>query len=125
MINEKVNQDKRISIFSMIILLFDFLFILNDIAMTFLTRQHFSDIFEQIGPDQLPVISKLLAVSIPTIVYCIFIVSLVLILVLKEIFISAKKITLSINILVGIAAISYIPIYIFALYSPLIKLSQL
>ena len=123
MVNEKSNWEKSIAILSTVILFADFFFIFCDVVITFLTRQYFLAIFEQIGSDQLPVIAEFLVVSIPTIAYCIFIASLILILVLKELYLRAKMVTLVINIVVGIAAIAYIPIYIAALYLPVIALS--
>jgi len=119
-VNKKSNQEKSFVVLSMVILVVDFFFIFCDVVTTILTRRHFSAVFEQIGPDKLPIITKFLAVSIPTIVYCIFIALVILILILKELYLRAKTVTLVVNIVVGIAAIVYIPIYIAALYLPTI-----
>jgi large-conductance mechanosensitive channel len=42
------------------------------------------------------------------------------VLILKELLIRAKKVTLAVNIVVGIAAIAYVPVYISALLLPMI-----
>ena len=121
---EKSHREKIVAILSVTILVVDFLFILNDVVVTFLTRQYFWFTFDQIGPDRLPFIPRFVVLSIPTIVYCIFVISLILILALKELYLRSKTITLAINIIVGIATIAYIPFYYFALYLPIFSLAN-
>jgi hypothetical protein len=122
MVNEKSNRDKSIAVLSIAILVVDLFFIFCGVGATILTRRHFLAILQEFGTDNLPIITEFLIVSIPAVVYCIFIASVILILVLKELFIRARMVTLIVNIVVGIAAIAYIPVYIAALYLPIMGL---
>ena len=89
-------------------------------GFTLSVRGEFAEMFEEMDVE-LPAITQFL-LSIPTAAYAGIFLSLILILILKEIFIRARTANLVINLAAGLGGIAYLTIYIIALFLPLIQM---
>lgn len=89
-------------------------------GLTLSVRGKFAEMFASMK-DELPAITKFLF-SIPSAAYAGIFLSLILILILKEIFIRARTANLVINLAAGLGGIVYLFIYVIALFLPLIQM---
>jgi hypothetical protein len=120
--NEKSTREKSIAALSAGLLAFAVIGILIAATAIILTKVDYpSVIFTEFIPGKLPAITKLLVISISAVAYEIFFVLLIFILILKELCLSGKMITLVVNLVAGIAAILYVPVFIFAVRFPIIR----
>ena len=117
--SEKSQKDKSIAGLSLGLLAVAVSLVLFTAAGTIATKGRFELILRELmTPDKIPTITQFFIFT-PTINFVIFFTLLILILILKEIFVHTKKITLIINAVTAIAAIACIPVYVLALYLPI------
>jgi hypothetical protein len=119
--DEKSQQDKTAAGLSLGLLVVAVCLILFAAIGTIATKGNFETaLMEMTEKDQeLPLVTKLLVTSISSVTLGIIFAAIILILILKELLIRSRKITLTVNI---IAAIAYIPIYIIAIFLPMIEI---
>ena len=122
--SEKSHREKTIAAMSMGFLVAAVCFTIIDAATTIATKGGFEKVFtEMMNKDQeLPIITKLLVTSISNVTYGIIFTALILILILKELLVHNRRITLVTNIVVAVSAIAYIPIYIAAIFLPMLEI---
>lgn len=116
----KSNQEKTMAIASAVVLVAAIFSILIAAVATMTTKGNFATALTEMTAHELPVINKII-ISIPALGYGIFCTLLILILILKELYIRAKTVTLAFNIVTGLAAIVYLPVYIGALFIPMLR----
>ena len=117
--NEKSQREKSAAALSLGLLAVAVSLVLFTAAGTIATKGRFELILRELmTPDKIPAITQFFIFT-PTINFVIFFGLLILILILKEIFVHTKKITLIINAVTAIAAIACIPVYVLALYLPI------
>jgi len=117
--NEKSHREKAIAALSVGLLAVAVFFTFIAAVGTIFMKVHFGPAIKtMIIPDELPAITELLVLSISSVTYGIFFASLILVLILKELFVHARRVTLAINSVIVIAAIAYYCIYTIALYLP-------
>ncbi len=117
--NEKSQREKSAAALSLGLLAVAVSLVLFTAAGTIATKGRFELILRELmTPDKIPAITQFFIFT-PTINFVIFFALLILILILKEIFVHTKKITLIINAVTAIAAIACIPVYVLALYLPI------
>ncbi len=122
--NVKSQQDKTAAGLSLGLLVVAVCLILFIAIGTIVTKGDFETAFtEMTEKDQeLPLVTKLFVTSVSNITLGIIFTVLILILILKELLIHSKRITLAVNIVTSISAIAYIPIYIIAIFLPMIEI---
>ena len=122
--NQKTQREKAIAGLSLGLLAIAVSLVLFIAAGTIATKGNFETaLTEMTEKDQeLPLITKLFVTSISNITLGIIFAALILILILKELSIRSRRITLAVNIVTSISAIAYIPIYIIAIFLPMIEI---
>jgi hypothetical protein len=122
--NDKSQREKTIAVLSVGLLVVAVCLILFIAIGTIVTKGDFETaITEMTEKDQeLPLVTKLLVTSISNVTFGIIFMVLILVLILKELFFRSKRITLTVNIVTAISAIAYIPIYIIAVFLPMIEI---
>ena len=122
--NQKTQREKAIAGLSLGLLAIAVSLVLFIAAGTIATKGNFETaLTEMTEKDQeLPLITKLFVTSISDVTLGIIFTVLILILILKELLIHSKRITLAVNIVTSISAIAYIPIYIIAIFLPMIEI---
>jgi len=122
--NEKSQREKAIAVLSVGLLVVAVCMILIDAAITIATKGNFETaLMEMTARDQeLPLITRFLVTSISNVTLGIIFTILILVLILKELFVRSKIISLTVNIVAAISAIAYIPIYIIAIFLPMIEI---
>ena len=118
MSNERPQREKTIAALSIGLLAVAVFVLIVGGAGTVATRGHFAAVLKETAIE-LPLVTRWI-ISISDNAYAVFFALLILMLILKELLIRIKKVTLAINIVVGIAAIAYVPVYIGALLLPTI-----
>ncbi len=119
--NEKSPRQKSIAALSTGMLAFAFAGILIAAATIIFTKGKFTGVLTEMIPGELPIITKLFVLSISSAAYGIFFTSLILALILKELLLRNKMVTLVVNIAAGTTAIICVPVYILAIFLPMIK----
>ena len=119
--NEKSGREKTLAIMSVVFLALDVFVILIAAVGTIIIKGNITTVLtEFVDVDhELPVITKFFFISIPAIAYGIFFALFILILILKELYVRSKIVTLVMNIVAGVAAIVYVFVYIIALFLPI------
>lgn len=118
--NEKPYREKKTM--SLVVLAFA-AFIILIVAVTIIfTKGQFTGVLTEMIPGELPIITKLFVLSISSIAYGIFFASLILALILKELFLRNKIVTLVVNLVLGIGAILFIPVYMIAIFLPMVSI---
>ena len=122
--NQKTQREKAIAGLSLGLLAIAVSLVLFIAAGTIATKGNFETaLTEMTEKDQeLPLVTKLFVTSISNITLGIIFAALILILILKELSIRSRRITLAVNIVTSISAIAYIPIYIIAIFLPMIEI---
>ena len=123
--NQKTQREKAIAGLSLGLLAIAVSLVLFIAAGTIATKGNFETaLTEMTEKDQeLPLVTKLFVTSISDVTLGIIFATLVLILILKELFVRSKKIALTVNITAVISAIAYIPIYMIAIFLPIFEMS--
>ena len=118
--NEKSQREKAIAALSVAFLVVAVFVIFWAAVTTISTRRHFASVLSEGTPrDEMPLITKLFVISIPTIAYVIFFVSLILLLIRKELCVRSKTVTLVVNIVIGMITFVYTLAYISAVLLPI------
>ena len=116
----KAKSGQGIAIASIVVLAIDVVGLLALGGFTLSVRGKFAEMFAEMRPEaELPALTQFL-LSIPTAAYAGIFLSLILILILKEIFIRARTANLVINLAAGLGGIAYLFIYVIAFFLPLI-----
>ena len=122
--NDISQRKKSIAVLSVGLLVVAVCLILFIAIGTIATKGDFETAFiEMTERDQeLPLITRFLVTSISSVTLGIIFAAIILILILKELFVRSRRITLTVNIVAAISAIAYIPIYIIAIFLPMIEI---
>ena len=118
--NVKAKSGKGMAIASVVVLAIDVVGLLIIGGVTLSAKVKFAKMFADMN-GELPTLTQFLF-SIPSAAYAGIFLSLILALILKEIFIRANTANLMINLAVGLAGIAYLTVYVVALFLPLIDL---
>ncbi|MBN2182472.1 MAG: hypothetical protein JW715_11215 [Sedimentisphaerales bacterium] len=119
--NDISQRKKSIAVLSLGLLIVAICLALIEAAGTIATKGCFETTMIEMAEQELPLLTKLV-ISISNVTYGIIFAAFVLILILKEIFIRAKRVTLAVNIVATILAIAYILVYIMAIFLPMIEI---
>lgn len=115
--NVKSDRERAIADLSVGLLAVAVFLTLITAAVTIFTKGRFESLLKNFLPEKMPVITRFFVFT-PIIYFVICFTLVILILISKELFVRAKRITLAINVVVAIAAMAYYPLYIIALYLP-------
>jgi hypothetical protein len=107
---------------SLVVLILDVIGVFVLTTATLYISARFQVIFKELNI-QLPQITQLL-LSIPSTVYLIIFLGVILALILKEIAIKSKPLTFAINMAALVIGIAYCVLYVTALFLPLIQIIQ-
>ncbi len=116
----KAQSGTMIAIMSIALLAIDVVGLIVLCGATFLTGRPFLKMFQEMDM-QLSGATQMLLLIPPAAYVGVFLL-LIIFLVLKEILIPAKTVTLMINLVVGWGAVAYLIVYVTALFLPMIEL---
>lgn len=118
MANEKTHGEKAVAALSMGLLAVSVFVLIVGGAGTIATRGHFAAVFKETAIE-LPLVTRWIT-SIPDNACAIFFVSLIAALILKELLIRSRKLTLTSNIVAAVAAMAYVLVYVVAMILPVV-----
>lgn len=119
---QDAKKQKRWTIASMVVLILDVFGYIVLAAITLLNTGKFNSIFVDMGV-QLPQITQVL-VSLPSALYVLIFLGLIIALVLKEKVIRRKPLAFTLNVMALIGGIAFFAIYMLAMFLPLSQIIQ-
>ena len=118
MSNEKPQREKTIAAMSIGLLAVSVFVLIVGGAGTVATRGHFAAVLKETAIE-LPLITRWI-ISVSDNAYVVFFASLTLAMILKEILIRTKKVTLTANIVAAVVAMAYVLVYVVAMVLPVV-----